>query len=50
MFGFGAGPVRGFAFSLSWGVFTSVFSAWIITQVLLGWWFRVAKPKTLPIL
>lgn len=50
MFQFGAGPVRGFAWSLSMGVFTSVFSAVFITQVLLGWWFKVAKPKTLPIL
>ncbi|MGZ3279428.1 MAG: protein translocase subunit SecD [Caulobacteraceae bacterium] len=50
MFNFGAGPVRGFAWSLSVGVFTSVFSAVFVTQVLLGWWFKVAKPKTLPIL
>jgi preprotein translocase subunit SecD len=50
MFQFGAGPVRGFAWSLSIGVFTSVFSAVVVTQVLLGWWFRAAKPKTLPIL
>jgi preprotein translocase subunit SecD len=50
MFQFGAGPVRGFAWSLSVGVFTSVFSAVFISQVLLGWWFKTAKPKTLPIL
>jgi preprotein translocase subunit SecD len=50
MFQFGAGPVRGFAWSLSIGVFTSVFSAVLVTQVLLGLWFRVAHPKKLPIL
>ncbi|HUO20920.1 MAG TPA: protein translocase subunit SecD [Caulobacteraceae bacterium] len=50
MFQFGAGPVRGFAWSLSIGVFTSVFSAVVISQVLLGWWFRRTKPKTLPII
>jgi preprotein translocase subunit SecD len=50
MFQFGAGPVQGFAWTLSVGVFTSVFSAVFITQVLLGWWFKAAKPKTLPIL
>jgi preprotein translocase subunit SecD len=50
MFNFGAGPVRGFAWSLSIGVFTSVFSAVVVTQVLLGLWFRAARPKTLPIL
>jgi preprotein translocase subunit SecD len=50
MFNFGAGPVRGFAWSLSVGVFTSVFSAVMISQVLLGFWFKYAKPKKLPIL
>ena len=34
---------------LSIGVFTSVFTAIIITQVLIGWWFKIAKPKKLPI-
>jgi SecD/SecF fusion protein len=50
MFQFGAGPVRGFAWSLSIGVFTSVFSAVVISQVLLGWWFKTTKPKSLPII
>ena len=49
MYYLGAGPVRGFAWTLSVGVFTSVFSAVFITQVLLGWWLKVAKPKKLPI-
>ena len=49
MFGFGSGPVKGFAWTLSIGVFTSVFTAIIITQVLIGWWFKIAKPKKLPI-
>jgi SecD/SecF fusion protein len=50
MFQFGAGPVRGFAWSLSIGVFTSVFSAVVISQVLLGVWFRRTRPKSLPII
>src|SRR5690606_10818023 len=49
MFQFGAGPVKGFAWTLSIGVVTSVFSAVLITQVLLAWWFRTFRPKTLPI-
>jgi protein-export membrane protein SecD len=49
MFQFGSGPVRGFAWTLSIGVLTSVFSAVLITQVLLAWWFRATRPKTLPI-
>ncbi len=49
MFQFGSGPVRGFAWTLSIGVVTSVFTAVLITQVLLAVWFRSARPKTLPI-
>ncbi len=49
MFQFGTGPVRGFAWTLSVGVLTSLFTAILITQVLIGWWFRTTKPKTLPI-
>ncbi|PZQ58196.1 MAG: protein translocase subunit SecD [Phenylobacterium zucineum] len=49
MFQFGSGPIRGFAWTLLIGVVTSVFTAVIITQVLIGWWFRTTKPKALPI-
>jgi preprotein translocase subunit SecD len=49
MFNIGSGPVKGFAWTLSIGVFTTVFSAVLVTQVLLAWWFKAARPKTLPI-
>lgn len=49
LFYFGSGPVRGFAWTLSIGVFTSVFTATIVTQILLSIWYRQTKPKTLPI-
>jgi preprotein translocase subunit SecD len=49
MFWFGSGPIRGFAWTLLIGVVTSVFTAVVITQLLIGIWFRAKKPKTLPI-
>jgi preprotein translocase subunit SecD/SecD/SecF fusion protein len=49
MFIFGAGPVRGFAWTLSIGVFTSVLSSVLVAQVLLAYWLKTAKPKKLPI-
>lgn len=49
MFQFGSGAIRGFAWTLLIGVITSVFTAVIITQVLIGFWFRAKKPKELPI-
>lgn len=49
LFQFGAGPVRGFAWTLSIGVITSVFTAVLVTQILVAWWFRLSRPKQLPI-
>ncbi|MGE0828293.1 MAG: protein translocase subunit SecD [Hyphomonadaceae bacterium] len=49
LFQFGAGPVRGFAWTLSIGVVTSVFTAVLVTQILIAMWFRVSRPKKLPI-
>ncbi|MDR3511282.1 MAG: protein translocase subunit SecD [Caulobacteraceae bacterium] len=49
LFQFGAGPVRGFAWTLSIGVLTSVFSALFITRMLVVWWYRSIRNKRLPI-
>jgi len=49
MFIFGAGPVRGFAWTLTIGVFTSMLSAVLVAQVGLAFWLKFAKPKKLPI-
>ena len=49
LFYFGAGPVRGFAWTLSIGVITSLFTAILMTQVLVAAWYRQTKPKRLPI-
>ncbi|MFC3069600.1 protein translocase subunit SecD [Phenylobacterium soli] len=49
LFQFGSGPVKGFAWTLSIGVLTTVFSAVLVSQVLLAWWFRTTRPKSLPI-
>ena len=49
MFAFGAGPVRGFAWTLTIGVFTSMLSAVLVAQVGLALWLKLAKPKKLPI-
>ena len=49
LFAFGAGPVKGFAWTLSIGVITSVFSALMITRLLVVLWFRANRKKSLPI-
>jgi protein-export membrane protein SecD len=49
LFAFGHGPVRGFAWTLSIGVVTSVITATLVTQLFIAIWFRLARPKKLPI-
>jgi protein-export membrane protein SecD len=49
LFWLGKGPVQGFAWTLIIGVFTSVFTAVLVTQILVAWWFRMVRPKQLPI-
>lgn len=49
LFQFGHGPVRGFAWTLSIGVLTSMFTATLVTQLFIAWWFNTVRPKKLPI-
>lgn len=49
LFIFGEGPVKGFAWTLAIGVVTSVFTAVLVTQILIAGWFRTFRPKKLPI-
>jgi len=49
IFAGGGGPVKGFAWTLSIGVCTSVFSALFITRALVVWWFNATRAKRLPI-
>lgn len=49
LFNFGAGPVKGFAWTLSIGCVTSVITATFVTQMLIAIWYRVVRPKELPI-
>ena len=49
LFQFGEGPVKGFAWTLSIGCITSVITATFVTQTLVAIWFRLTRPKHLPI-
>ena len=49
LFGFGSGPIRGFATTLSLGLLTSMFSATIFTRMLLALWVRWRRPTELVI-
>jgi protein-export membrane protein SecD len=49
LFGFGSGPIRGFATSLTLGLLTHLFTATIFTRMLLSTWVRWRRPTELPI-
>jgi preprotein translocase subunit SecD len=49
MFGFGSGPIKGFATTLSLGLLTSMFSSTIFTRMILGLWMRHRRPRELVI-
>src|SRR5689334_11046575 len=49
MFWLGSGPVKGFAVTLSIGVLTSLFSAILVTRLLIVTWLREWKPRAIPI-
>lgn len=49
LFIYGSGPIKGFAVTLSIGVVTAIFSALMITRLIIITWARYAKPKTLPL-
>jgi protein-export membrane protein SecD len=49
LFWLGSGPVRGFAVTLSLGIFTTIFTAFTLTRLMVALWFRYAKPKALTI-
>ncbi|SLN55915.1 protein translocase subunit SecD [Oceanibacterium hippocampi] len=48
LFTMGSGPVRGFAVTLGIGVASSMFTAILLTRLILATWIRRKRPKVLP--
>ena len=49
LFLFGVGPVRGFALTLAIGIFTTVFTAFTVTRLIVSTWVRWSRPAGIPI-
>ena len=49
LYAFGSGPVRGFAVTLSIGIITSMFTAIMLTRLMVVIWLRRTKPDVLPL-
>src|SRR5271157_3688768 len=44
LFAFGSGPVRGFAVTITVGIATSLFTAWMLTRLLVSKWYTATRP------
>ena len=49
LFHFGSGPIKGFAVTLSLGLLTSMFSAIMVTRLMVVIWLRRRRPQSLAI-
>lgn len=49
LFIFGSGPVRGFAVTITIGIATSLFTAWMLTRLLVSRWYIAVRPRLLPV-
>ncbi|TYO89945.1 protein translocase subunit SecD [Oceanicella actignis] len=49
LFAMGSGPVKGFAVTLGIGILTSVFTAVLVTRLIISIWFAARRPRTLTV-
>jgi preprotein translocase subunit SecD len=49
LFQFGSGPIKGFAVTLAVGLLTSMFTAIMVTRMLVVLWLHRRRPKKLPL-
>ena len=49
LFGLGSGPVKGFGVTLAIGICTSMFTAVMVTRLMVVAWLRRRRPQALPI-
>jgi preprotein translocase subunit SecD len=49
LFFLGSGPVRGFALTLSIGIFTTIFTAFTLSRLIVAYWVRLRRPAVVPI-
>ena len=50
LYAFGNGPVKGFAVTLSIGIISSMFSAIVLTRMMISIWLKRTRPKKLSLI
>ncbi len=49
LFALGSGPIRGFAVTLAIGILTTMFTAYLLTRLIVATWVRRTRPKVVPL-
>jgi SecD/SecF fusion protein len=49
LYAFGSGPVKGFAITFAIGTIVQMWTATVLTRLLVAWWYRRNRPKELPV-
>jgi preprotein translocase subunit SecD len=49
LFWLGSGPIRGFAVTMALGIICTLFTAYLVTRLIVVWWFHWARPKAIPL-
>ena len=49
LFWLGTGPIRGFAVTTAIGIISTLFTAYLVTRLIVSYWVRWARPKTVPL-
>jgi len=50
LYGFGSGPVRGFAVTVAIGTVVQMWTATVVTRLFVSWWYKRTRPKELPVI
>ena len=49
LFALGSGPIRGFAVAFAIGIVSTLFTAYLLTRLIVATWVRQTRPKTVPL-
>jgi protein-export membrane protein SecD len=49
LFELGTGPIRGFAVTLAIGIISTLFTAYLVTRLIVSYWVKWARPKRVPL-
>jgi protein-export membrane protein SecD len=44
LYGFGSGPVKGFAVTVAIGTVVQMWTATVLTRLMVVWWYRARRP------